>query len=366
MYPVPNRGPHPYYGNVVNSNQINYQVPHNSSNATHNYIPHNQFQAPQLLHNNVPGNVMNDSLTEYTLHINSADRDFSTYQNPFSFKVTFAPGNARTIGGSQFPSTPGPSILRTFKNMRSLKLDYANIPRYNSLLKEILDPDDYSLLLSDFETMSESSLVTDQEITVGGSTVIIIYKVIDGTDRKFEFLLDTGSGIDYNESYSLHLIADESQYFNRYYIDTSSDLSTDRYYLLNINEFFNNNDLATSNETQQAFAVMFQDEVKTTHIKLDTEYCDKTFKISELENLTRLTLSIANDLGEVYDVQNMDYNVPITNKQNVYTTDGNGNRIVKYASASRYIRHPLHTRHQVQLIFQIEVLEPEIDKIVFA
>ena len=79
-----------------------------------------------MLHNNVGENMMNEYVTEYTIHINSADRDYSAFYNPFNFIVTYG-GIGQTVEkrfkpDGTFKKTtcsgqPKPKISRSFKNV---------------------------------------------------------------------------------------------------------------------------------------------------------------------------------------------------------------------------------------------------------
>ena len=64
-----------------------------------------------------------NNIYEYTLKIDSRDRNINIYPNPFNFKVRFNQGN--NLSGR------GPSIFRRFNNVKYINLESVCIPRYN-------------------------------------------------------------------------------------------------------------------------------------------------------------------------------------------------------------------------------------------
>lgn len=114
----------------------------------------------QLIHNNVGASVLDETVVEYRINIDSLDRDINTYTNPFNFVVSFnAPsgGSVRTEvlkGGKlttvndYFPGQPGPLINKEFRNVKYIKLDSIVLPQFSNNKKDedgdwILDPKSY-------------------------------------------------------------------------------------------------------------------------------------------------------------------------------------------------------------------------------
>jgi len=64
-----------------------------------------------------------NNIYEYTLKIDSIDRNINNYPNPFNFKVRFNQGDNLSGGG--------PSIFRRFNNVKYINLESVCIPRYN-------------------------------------------------------------------------------------------------------------------------------------------------------------------------------------------------------------------------------------------
>jgi len=78
-----------------------------------------EYEKPiNLIHNNVSKNVYAETLQEYTIVIDSADRDIEKYPNPFLYRVKF----------NGIPGTRDANIMRSFDYVKYIKLDTGIIP----------------------------------------------------------------------------------------------------------------------------------------------------------------------------------------------------------------------------------------------
>ena len=122
----------------------------NNSNFSDAYNPA-QTLIPQrdgknygfAVHNNLNDNIITEAITEYTLYVDSADRDIETYKNPFVFAVSLGGAGSNMInrsryvgnnGALQFQTTsctgvPPPRIDSDFKNVKYAKVKYLTLPR---------------------------------------------------------------------------------------------------------------------------------------------------------------------------------------------------------------------------------------------
>jgi hypothetical protein len=118
----------------------------------------------ELLHNNVNDNTIADNIREYTIHIDSADRDSSIFPNQFKFTTSF--------GGNVMPN-----IARSFKNVLYIKFVNIMLPQstkaddYDTMsasASDILENDRYLLLrikeLSDNHTLSTGTTISDNTV----------------------------------------------------------------------------------------------------------------------------------------------------------------------------------------------------------
>jgi hypothetical protein len=95
--------------------------------------------------NNIGENVVNEVITEYTIHIDSSDRDINAYPNPYQFTVSIGGAGSSVITQSQYVNqnnqsvlafanvaytgAPGPRIDVPFRNVKYIKLKYVSLPR---------------------------------------------------------------------------------------------------------------------------------------------------------------------------------------------------------------------------------------------
>ena len=137
----------PVTTNTMNNNGYNYN---NSFASNAQIIEKTDFKNKKnFMHNNVSDTLFADSIMEYQLWIDSVDRSYDTYPNPFKFVTLFGGSGAQTINkkvlfkntqtGNQtvanekiyFDGTSSPVIDRKFKNMKYIKLDHVLLPRTN-------------------------------------------------------------------------------------------------------------------------------------------------------------------------------------------------------------------------------------------
>lgn len=118
----------------------------------------------ELLHNNVNENTITDNVTEYTIHIDSVNRDPSMYPNQFKFTTSF--------GGNMEPN-----INRSFKNVLYIKILNVILPKSTKAIdtttmstdtEDVLENDRYLILkikeLSDNHTLSTGTFIRDDTI----------------------------------------------------------------------------------------------------------------------------------------------------------------------------------------------------------
>lgn len=97
----------------------------NYNNFQQAYTPNTTLINPQkfdnkneLLHNNVESNLLNELYIDYTVHVDSGDRDIVAYPNPYNFVLNF--------GGSG----PQPIIDKKFRNVKTVNIDKIFFPKY--------------------------------------------------------------------------------------------------------------------------------------------------------------------------------------------------------------------------------------------
>ena len=144
----------------------------------------------KLLHNNIADIVLDETVVEYRINIDSLDRDLRLYQDPFCYTVKFAPigtkivqteefkkCNQSKIVETKFPSTPRPHILREFKNVKYVKLENIILPQFCNIKRkddcecdsdfELCDrlPDDRFVMLVIRELDCDRTFTTSEDVT---------------------------------------------------------------------------------------------------------------------------------------------------------------------------------------------------------
>jgi hypothetical protein len=71
-------------------------------------------------------NVVSEMVTEYTVHVDSGDRDTNIYPNPYKFALSL--GGPSNQNSSQ-SGVPNPRVDVSFKNVKYIKLKYLMLPR---------------------------------------------------------------------------------------------------------------------------------------------------------------------------------------------------------------------------------------------
>jgi hypothetical protein len=133
-----------YNGYSQNQMRMNKNNQHNINNAFNpgmTLIPHQQYINPDSLsHNNVPENFFNENLMDYTIHIDSADRDASSYPIPYKFTVslggagtsrerTYDPKSGMFVT-TYYSGVPNPRIEKNFINIKNVILDKVFMPKF--------------------------------------------------------------------------------------------------------------------------------------------------------------------------------------------------------------------------------------------
>ena len=142
-----------------------------------------------------------------------------------------------------------------------------------------------------------------------------------------------------------------------FYYFSSKSLDVDRYIMLNIEEINDNNVNSTNSILRDAFCLLTPDSYGELHYYATTNYQDKIYKMSNLGNINRLTLTLKDSYGNQLQMPNLDFHI---NTDKTCNCDG-----VDYGCPCTYIRHPYYKWLQVQYMIKLGVVETEIDKKIF-
>jgi len=300
--------------NPMSSNlQYNMNKTPSMTKFPESYIPNNPIiekidytNKNQLLHNNVGDNVLDETVVEYRINIDSADRDIFTYPNPFSFVVKFNPPSRNFVQqevyvdphnkskGTKIHETlikgpPKPHIEKEFRNVKYIKLENVILPQ-NTKIK--IDENDNP---TGFDP--EGSLLGDRYVS-------LVIKELE-SNRTFT----TG---------------DDS---TRYDEDTGKLYTPPR-----------------------PFAIIIPDKILVNYYAGTPFYGSKIYKNSALGNITQLTIEFYNSMGEPIKIHELFH--PHEIKQREIDND---------AVPKSDLRHPLNKRLQVHLSLIIGVVEGQIN-----
>lgn len=128
----------------LDNNTYNQSNFNQSYSKIQNVIPQRDIKNyNNVLHNNINDPIVSEIITEYTLHIDSADRDVNVYPNPYKFSVSLGGAGTRVVKSGNITTTtsgvPNPRIDIEFKNIKYIKIKYLTLPR-TILYKRIINP----------------------------------------------------------------------------------------------------------------------------------------------------------------------------------------------------------------------------------
>lgn len=259
------------------------------NNFSQAYQPFNQLipQRPtnndgNLAHNNVNQNLLSEMITEYTINVDSADRDLANYPSPYNFEISL--GGAGISTGkvadkanpgftikTTFEGVPDPRIDMNFKNIKYVKLKYILMPKVMLYFTEIFieNPDDDNKVK--YYDANHLNLNT-QNNTMGPSNHDVAV-----------YLGDTINHSDYS------LYTKTKQHI----------LANYRYLLLRIKEIDNDKTLTSTNSNRDNCFILYRDS-NYHDAKNDLWVATQPTKIfydDNLKNLSKLTIEILTPYG---------------------------------------------------------------------
>jgi hypothetical protein len=137
---------------MINSNQNNFSHAYQPNNTL---IPSQNYEnSNQLVHNNLESNLLTESYIDYTIHVDSNDRNTTVFPSPYKFVLNFGGAgpsrnkfynSAGNFEKLDFNGAPDPIIDRKFRNVKTVILDKIFFPKYIGFQRTGSDPNyDYS------------------------------------------------------------------------------------------------------------------------------------------------------------------------------------------------------------------------------
>lgn len=331
-------------GNIVGTEGVFPQMNNHKTISTR-FRSRNKIGEPQFFHNNLKEEIMNESVIEYPILVDSKDRDFKIYPNPFDFRIQLEPKRIDNIRYFR----PNRGILP--RKIILKKTDELQAgPIFNRASTKI-NPNTSKTFIRKLFNLKE---------TIGSQTItyVNIECQNDGsknTDWTIEFILDENSEVLY--SYRKNVKFDKT-FYCKYFYENDLSLENTRFVILTVKEISDINRYASNSKTRKSFSIMYPTIVSKYFLNVDPDDLVKTFKNSNLGTLANLTINYCDGFGKPLKIMNLNKNVKI---DECYC---NQNRI-NYLCPCSYIRHPLYKRIQTHTSFRIGILENDISKEVF-
>jgi len=122
---------------MINTGQNNLSQAYNPNV---NIIQSQNYEnSHQVIHNNMESNLLNENYIDYTIHVDSTDRNITVFPSPYNFVLNFGgSGPSRnkfynssgTLQKVDFNGAPDPIIDRKFRNVKTVILDKIFFPKY--------------------------------------------------------------------------------------------------------------------------------------------------------------------------------------------------------------------------------------------
>jgi hypothetical protein len=336
-------------------------------------------QSQHLIVNNLAKDPFIAEIRDYNIIIDSLDRDFDKYKNPFEYRINF----------NDIPNSSDAGILRNFDNVKYIKVDRCVLPSKYYYVKQAT-----TLSSTDFDTIKMMNLTDNplnSEFTLTSTDVSGNYAVIDivdvlstdtvtytryikwsdvqpyptAVDATFEmsFTFNSNSGampLDPHSSSPVY----PSGYAVTRYLMKAFNIANDKYTLLHVDEFSNAIENTTSDTIKKAFSVLFYDGCQSGTNYVSSRYPDKVFRTSALGRINRLSVSFKNFNG--HQLKNsaedyIDYHIPAT-KQCDCTTSIDGYFERDYRCSCTYFRNKYFQKFQNLMVLKVGVMETQIEK----
>lgn len=188
-----------------------------------------------LLHNNLYNILLNEEIKEYSIMIDSKDRNYQVFPNPFCYDVTFnpLPTKKEKIGGKTMVyEQPNPVINENFANVRYIILEDIILPFFTKI------------------------------------------KPVKQKCTKNDEIIETWN------------------------INTSKKLTENLYVVLSIGEYINLNYHSTNDVLDDSFAtIYFKDKINDTHYRGFSHNGIKIFRQDQLGKIDKLKISFMDPYG---------------------------------------------------------------------
>jgi len=135
----------------------------------------------EILHNNLNSNILDENIKEYSVLIDSKDRNYQTYPDPFHYQVILnpLPRSKNIVNGRKIIyEDPNPTIYGNFVNVKYIKLEEVILPFYNKIVEHQEFVDDKPMTKFKINTKEQltENLYTVLDMDFGGNFINTNYK----------------------------------------------------------------------------------------------------------------------------------------------------------------------------------------------
>jgi hypothetical protein len=309
----PNNPVYKYKSNKTEAPKLTHDTEHEIEDETNKKIPTSYglyLQPPQFK----DATMKSTTYLQYIgFTIDSADRDYTKYPNPFQFVC------------EQFSET--------FKNVKVFQMFYLNLPQFN-LVKIPIPPDTTYTFMKNYITNNLNLIVNNLLITDPATNTT--YRICNYYNNEINFLIND------NISVVFTIFTNNSNYFS-YGVSNTYKLNKQPFLRLNIPEIIYLPIISSDNQQFTYF-------IRTSRAKKFICYGSvrspaKVFKEQTLLNISKLTFNFYDSFNNPLKILHLDRYA-----QNV--DDSND-----FSSRFNYIRHPLFYYHQIIMSIRVGVIK---------
>lgn len=125
-----------------------------------------------IFHNNLNKNLLDENIREYSILIDSKDRNYQIYPDPFNYQVIFNPlhKTSSIVQGKKIVyEDPNPTIYTKLNNVKYIKLDDIILPFYTKIVK--------------YYDIVEDKKITKYKVDIKNQLIENLYTVLDIGDN---------------------------------------------------------------------------------------------------------------------------------------------------------------------------------------
>jgi len=258
----------------------------------------------------------------------------------YSYTVTIINNNVTSVFTITYPNDT------TYNNTLYTKTFVSGSNNIDNDVDAFLEGTNYNIV---------SSINGTKRSVVGNNSILFTLNSITATNYSIKFMID--NNIATRRCYEFNTTPGASLGDLDFYFFSSKGLDTDRYLMLTIEEIADNNINSTNKSLRKAFCLLYPDSYGELHYYAASNYQDKIYKMSNLGNINRLTLTLSDSYGKELLMPYLDYHM--NSSKACYCNDDD------FGCPCSYIRHPYYKWLQVQYMIKVGVVETEIDKKIF-